>query len=80
MGSCRIYCSGVVSTPSARLYLQEALLALLSLRPLLLRYNPQLCLHLVLSFQHGIIHGMLLPLAWIPCERSRHMEEQPCVS
>ena len=52
---------------SARVHLQEAGLALLPVRSMLLCDDSKFRLFLDLSIKSGIIRGLLLSLAWLPC-------------
>ncbi len=64
MGSCRIYRTGSLSAFSAYLHIQEASVALLPLRSLLLRDDLELCLFLVPAIKSGFICSLLLSVAW----------------
>jgi len=77
MDPCCIYRTRPNSPSSSRLYIQETLMALFSFRPLLLRHCPQLDLHVVFPIEPCALHGVLLSIPWLTCERCHHMEKQP---
>lgn len=66
MDSYRIYSTGSVLLANARVPVQEASLALLLVRPVLLLQYPQLYLHLAATVKFGPICGLLLSVTWIP--------------
>lgn len=65
MGPHSLYRPGPISPPHASVHLQETSLALLLIRLVLLRYPPQLHLHLVLPLQFISVCCLLLSIARI---------------
>jgi hypothetical protein len=80
VGSYLIYAPSIISTPVAGLQIQETLLALLLVRPLLLCDRTQLHLHLVPASKSYTVRSVLLSLTWVTRQRGHHMAEQPCIS
>lgn len=75
MDARRLYRPGRLPPSIAHLQIQEADVALLPLRPLLLRHHPQLCLHLDSSSEPGALRGVLLFITWVGRERCDYMAE-----
>lgn len=65
MDTCPIYRTRIIPPSHACLPIQETVLALFPLRPMLLLHYPQLCLHLGLANQSWVIRCMLLSVAWL---------------
>ena len=65
MGPHCIYRARRLPPTTAVLHLQEARLALLPLRPLLLRDHPQFHLFLDFPFESCSLRRLLQPLTWI---------------
>lgn len=75
-----IYRPSGVSLATSRVQIQEAVMALLPLRSLLLLQHPQLRLYLADPFKSCDVRRVLLSCTWIPRERSHNMEKQPGLS
>jgi hypothetical protein len=75
MGPHIIYGPRSLSAAAQVLSIQETRLALLPIRPLLLRHHPQLRLLLDLPQQHSSIHRVLLPFTWVSSQCGDYMEE-----
>ncbi len=74
-----IYCYRALLASPALLPVQATRVALFPVRPMLLRDDPQLRVHLVLPQERGAVHRMLLPLARVARERGDHLAQQSCL-
>lgn len=72
----RIYSASSILPSHAVILVQEASMALLPVRLVLLRQHSQFRVHLVSPLELGPIRGLLLFITWIPCFCRDHMEEQ----
>jgi hypothetical protein len=75
MDTHRVHNSRVLSPPTALLPIQKTRVALLPLRLVLLRYNPELHIHLVFTLQSGSFRCVLLPFTWLTRECGHYMEK-----
>ena len=76
MGSHRVFTTSTIPPSAPRVQVQEASLALLSIRLVLLREHPQLPVPLGLPLQRTAMGGVLLFVPWVSGQRCYHLEEQ----
>jgi len=79
VGAHRIYTPSVISPPNPRVHLQEASLALLPIRPVLLHEHHQLLVPLGLPLERAFMGGVLLSVPRFPGQRRHYLEKQSCV-
>jgi hypothetical protein len=75
MGTYFIFYSSPVPLAFASIQVQEARLALLPFRSMLLRHRSKFHLHLAPATKPSSIRRVLFSITWIPRKRGHHMAE-----
>lgn len=73
--SCRVYAARGISPSRTSLLLQETVMALFPVRPLLLLHDPQLRVHMDPAVQSRAIRCLLLSVPWCPSQCRHHLEK-----